>query len=246
MKTFTRKELDNVLELHMKWLGGEEGGVRANLSGANLSGANLRWANLSGADLSRADLSRADLSRADLSDAKLSGAKLSGAKLIWADLSDAKLIRADLSGANLRWANLRRANLRRAILSDAKLSDADLRGADLRYPIACPEDGAFIGYKKVKNIARQYYIVKLRIPAKAKRCSATSRKCRCSYAKVLSITHLDGTKTGLESVTNKFFGKECVYTIGEYVYPDSFDEDRWNECSHGIHFFITRQEAVDY
>ena len=201
MKTFTGKELVNVLELHMKWLRGEEGGVRANLSCADLSGAKL-----SGADLSGADLSGANLSGADLSDANLSGANLT---------------HADLSGANLSDANL-------------------------RYPIACPEDGAFIGYKKVKNIAGQYYIVKLQIPAKAKRCSATSRKCRCSYAKVLSITHLDGTKTGLESVTNKFFGKKCVYTIGEYVYPDSFDEDRWNECSHGIHFFITRQEAVDY
>lgn len=27
---------------------------------------------------------------------------------------------------------------------------------------------------------------------------------------------------------------------------DSFDEDRWNECSHGIHFFINKQEAIDY
>ena len=196
MKTFTGKELVNVLELHMKWLCGEEGGVRADLSGADLRNADLR--------------------------------------------------NADLIGAILRYTYLSGANLSGADLRNADLSGAILSGAILRYPIACPEDGAFIGYKKVKNIAGQYYIVKLQIPAKAKRCSATSRKCRCSYAKVLSITHLDGTKTGLESVTNKFFGKKCVYTIGEYVYPDSFDEDRWNECSHGIHFFITRQEAVDY
>lgn len=33
---------------------------------------------------------------------------------------------------------------------------------------------------------------------------------------------------------------------GETVVPDSFDEDRWNECSNGIHFFITKQEAIDY
>ena len=25
-----------------------------------------------------------------------------------------------------------------------------------------------------------------------------------------------------------------------------FDDDRWNECSTGIHFFITRDEAVMY
>lgn len=27
---------------------------------------------------------------------------------------------------------------------------------------------------------------------------------------------------------------------------EDFDEDRRNECAAGIHFFITRQEAVDY
>ena len=25
-----------------------------------------------------------------------------------------------------------------------------------------------------------------------------------------------------------------------------FDTNRWNECAPGIHFFITRQEAVNY
>lgn len=27
---------------------------------------------------------------------------------------------------------------------------------------------------------------------------------------------------------------------------DNFDENRWNECAAGIHFFITREEAVRY
>ncbi|WP_270348966.1 pentapeptide repeat-containing protein [Thomasclavelia ramosa] len=59
-------KLANILELHLKWLCSEKGGVRANLSGANLSDANLRGANLRGADLSDADLSDADLSDANL------------------------------------------------------------------------------------------------------------------------------------------------------------------------------------
>jgi hypothetical protein len=37
-----------------------------------------------------------------------------------------------------------------------------------------------------------------------------------------------------------------IYQVGATVYPDSWDEDRWNECSHGIHFFITRKEAEEY
>ena len=63
--------LERILELHEKWLNGEEGGERADLSHADLSGADLREANLSYADLSYADLSDADLRGADLRGADL-------------------------------------------------------------------------------------------------------------------------------------------------------------------------------
>lgn len=42
----TMSELQEILRLHTLWLRNENGGKRANLSGAN-----LRWANLSGANL---------------------------------------------------------------------------------------------------------------------------------------------------------------------------------------------------
>jgi hypothetical protein len=74
-------EIRAVLDAHIKYLRGEEGGSRANLSRADLSCANLSGADLSWADLSRANLSGADLSWADLSGANLSGANLSGADL---------------------------------------------------------------------------------------------------------------------------------------------------------------------
>jgi uncharacterized protein YjbI with pentapeptide repeats len=126
MKTYTKEEIESILESHLKWLDGNVDGVRANLSGADLSRANLSGADLSGADLSRADLSRADLSGADLSRANLSVANLS-----WANLSQAKLSRANLSWANLSWANLSVAKLSWANLSQAKLSRANLSGANL-------------------------------------------------------------------------------------------------------------------
>ena len=102
-------KLANILELHLKWLRSEKGGVRADLSDADLSRANLR-----GADLSRANLRGADLSDANLSDANLSRADLSDANLSRADLSRADLSDADLSDANLSDANLSRADLSRA------------------------------------------------------------------------------------------------------------------------------------
>lgn len=68
MKT---NKLERILELHAKWLNGEEGGERADLSHADLSGADLREADLREANLSHADLSDADLRGADLRGADL-------------------------------------------------------------------------------------------------------------------------------------------------------------------------------
>ena len=171
----------------------------------------------------------------------LCGANLYDADLRYIDLRDAELRYADLCYADLCGANLRDANLR-----DAELCYADLRGADLRgarnipfIPLACPSDGAFLGWKKVNGC-----LVKLLIPEDAKRSSATTNKCRCDKAKVLEITNLT-TKERFDEITNKKYAP-CVYKAGEMVYPNGFDDDRWDECSNGIHFFIDKQEAVEY
>ena len=164
------------------------------------------------------------------------------ANLSGVDLSEANLSEANLSEANLSEANLSRANLSWANLSGANLSGANLSGAkNINYPIACPEKGSFIAFKKASG----GFIVELEIPEDAKRCSATTRKCRCSKARVVSITNPDGTETEVTSVASKR-DAGFVYKVGEVVEVPNFDENRWNECSSGIHFFITRQEAVDY
>ena len=179
--------------------------------------------------------------RADLCDANLRDADLSGADLRGADLRGANLNGADLCDADLRNANLRNANLRNANLRNAKNTDKIAWNVHTAfYPLQCPETGSFIGYKKAAD-----KIVMLEICADAKRSSATSRKCRCSKAKVLSITHLDGSDSGLTEVRSDY-SKEFVYRVGEIAEVSDFDDDRWNECAAGIHFFITRDEAVKY
>ena len=238
----------------------------ANLYGANLYDADLYGVDLYGANLGCADLRDADLRSADLKGAYLKGANLSGADLRSADLRSANLWDADLRCANLSGANLGCADLRDADLRDVNLRDvnlgcvdlsgADLKGADLSganlwdadlscvknifFPIACPEKGSFIAFKKAGC-----YIIELFIPSNAKRCSATSRKCRCSKAKVISITTLSGDKTNITEVHSNY-DPNFIYKLGEYVEVKNFDDNRWNECSTGIYFFITRQEAVNY
>ena len=147
--------------------------------------------------------------------------------------------RADLSDANLSGANLSGANLCYAILSNADLSDIIFNEGTAFYALQCPEEGSFIGYKKAHG-----YIVKLEILADAKRSSATSRKCRCSAAKVLSITAVDESEEVKEIASDK--DSNFIYRVGEIVRVNNFDENRWNECSTGIHFFITRREAEQY
>jgi hypothetical protein len=196
---------------------------KANLSGADLSRANLYGANLYGADLSGANLYGANLSRANLS-----GADLSGANLSRADLSGADLSGANLSGADLSRANLSRADLYRADLKDAK--GADLAIAKTRILA----DGDLIGWKK----CRQGVIVKLRIPESAKRSHAFGRKCRAEYVDVLEVI---GGEVGVSGHDGK-----TEYRAGQRVTPDAFDENWQDECSSGIHFFITRAEAEAY
>ena len=231
-------DLKKILDEHLLWLNGEGGSCAnlfgANLRGANLSDADLRCANLFGATLRGANLSDADLRGANLSDADLRCANLSDADLRCANLRD-----ADLRGANLSDADLRNADLCRADLCEASIDQMMWNIYTVFYPLQCPESGSYIGYKKASGL-----VVELEIPADARRSSATSRKCRASKAKVLSITDINGNPAGGQVKSN--YDPNFVYAIGETVEVTDFDDNRWNECSTGIHHFITRAEAVIY
>ena len=196
----------------------------ANLYGANLYGADLRDANLYGANLYGANLSCADLL----------GANLSCADLGCANLSCADLGCADLGCANLSCANLRDANLR----------DANLLGANLPDFQIVPEVGQFNCFKRVSDGV----ILELLVPSSARRTSSlVGRKCRVSHATVLGASDAAGNPvTGGEFTSYLQTNNPITYRVGEAVYADSFDDDIRVECSHGIHVFITRKEAVEF
>lgn len=179
------------------------------------------------------------LQGADLLASVLYGAKLRYADLRGADLREADLYNADLSGADLRSADLSGSNLCEAHLSGAYLSNVKADHITSMFFPQCP-DGEFIGYKKAGG-----KIVKLLIPADAKRSSGTTLKCRCSKAKVLEIQEIDGSPSEVKEVRSKF-DNDFIYRIGETVSVEDFDDDRWHECSTGIHFFISREAAVSY
>src|SRR6185312_1716254 len=127
-----------------------------------------------------------------------------------------------------------------ANLRDANLIGADLSSAILGARSIVPESGGFTGWKKLQGGV----VAQLRISAKAERVSAlTSRKCRASKVRVVALYNGDGsvrTEPGKGAYTG------LAYPVGGVVVPDSFDPDNRVECSHGIHFFITRKEAEEY
>ena len=245
MKKLTKEQINKILKGHKHWLNEDCEWWKtmkadlsdcdlsyADLSYADLRDANLGSANLRSANLRSANLGSAILRSADLRDADLCYADLSGADLRDTDLRDADLCYADLSGANLSGVNLRSANLR----------SANLRGAkEVPYiPMVCPEEGGFIGWKKAGD-----KIVKLRILDDALRSSATTRKCRCNKAEVIEIYNIDGTIAD-ERIVSSSYDSTFTYEVGKTVEVQDFDTNRWEKCTRGIHFFINRQEAIDY
>jgi len=267
--TYTDADIKRIIEDHRHYLLQDcenWGCMRADLRGANLGGANLRgvnlsYANLSGVNLVNANLSGAylmgaDLNNANLNNANLSYAILNHASLFYAILMCANLSGADLGGADFNYANLIGANLGCADLHGADLDGANLTGANLfnanliearHVPfvsMACPDSGSFIGWKKVFKEG-DFFIAKLEIPEDAIRSSGTGRKCRCNKANVLRIEKIDDPKV-LVNWAQSVLDASFIYRTGETVAVENFYNDRWVECAPGIHFFMTRQEAVEY
>jgi len=202
----------------------------AHLQGAHLRGAYLRGAKLKGADLEYADLEGANLRYAELEDANLEGANLRGAKLQNANLQCANLRGVNLLGSPMRLANLKNANLQGANLHGADLRGARLEGAVLPNYKICPEEGAFVAYKKTTK-----GVVVLEIPADSRRTACLrNRKCRAEYVRVISGHGM-----------SKTFGN-CYYYPGGIVRADSYDPDIRVGCSGGIHFFMSRREVEDW
>ena len=178
----------------------------------------------------------------------LSGADLYGANLCGANLRGANLYGADLCGANLRGANLRGANLYGADLYGANLSGANLPELTIAETSILPDEGDIIGWKKAwtGDIPATSVIVKLLIPSDAQRSNSTGRKCRASKARVLDLQDKQGNSLPPDTTALSGYDTDFTYQKGKTVHVEDFDTDWWKECAPGIHFFITRIEAVEY
>ena len=201
-------------------------------------------------NLENFNLSDMDFSYSNFINVNLSNVNFCSSQLVNVLLDDCDLQNANLKNTNLERASLRRANLTKADISGARLYAAVLENAILdniifddntkNFRIHCPEKGAFIAYKKGLN----NLIVKLLIPSDARRVSSTMNCCRCDKAKVLEIKNFEGTKFFDEAWSTVAEG--FCYKLGEWVYAENFNEDRWYDSTGGIHFWMTEDEAKAY
>lgn len=170
----------------------------------------------------------------------LQGKNFSNMNLRGANFKNSNLEGVDFRGSDLRGANIEGANLFGSDLEGALLDDIIYDENTKYYQMYCPREGAFLGYKKCCD----YRLVQLLIPSDAKRTSATRNSCRCDKAKVLTIKSLDFKEYYDEAVS--FVDESFIYKVGQWVLVENFNEDRWVESTTGIHFFMTREEAIGY
>lgn len=201
----------------------------------DLSGWKLDHIDFSLSQFHRVCFDHADMESASLENALLDMCTFRGTNFRYANLKCAAMRYNDLTGANIEGADLKCA-----VLEHAKLDGIVHNDETKFFKLYCPEKGAFLGYKKCFNNR----LVQLLIPEDAKRSSATMNSCRCSKAKVLTIKSFDYQEEFDEAWS--LVDENFVYRKGQWVEVPDFDEDRWNDSTTGIHFWMTREEALAY
>ncbi len=267
---FDGKNLEEVLAAQKRYV--EEwvshGEVEASI--ADFSECQLRGIDFSRRDLSEADFSGCYLIECKFNDANLHSANFRNATLEEVEFKSTKMTCVDFENAridvsifedvSLYYANFHNAQLMYTDINHSRINDDTcLCGLRLHkvknmpyVPMVCPEEGEFIGWKACDYGYSDFHksqtvIVKLRIPADAKRSSALGRKCRASKAEVLAVYDLDGNELDPAITPHSFFNDNFMYHVGAIVEPTvPFEENRWEECAPGIHFFINRREAIEY
>lgn len=201
-------------------------------------------------DLTDMDLSNIEFLLCSFQNTILNGVNFENSSVENTLFDGCPMRRANFKNAFMRTASFRYCDMRECNIEGANLFGAVLEFANLEgiisnedtqwFRLRCPETGAFLAYKKCVNDR----LVQLLVPADAKRTSATMPSCRCNKAKVLTIKSFDYTERFDEAWS--LVDENFVYRVGQWVEVKDFNEDRWQDSTTGIHFWLTREEAKAY
>lgn len=114
-------------------------------------------------------------------------------------------------------------------------------------------------YKKCrwddKNYTRHSALVVLKIGRLTQRMQPRNYKCRAAEAKVVAIYKVDQDEYGRNKLTKtklalarSSYDDSFIYRVGKVARPkgEQYNHAEIHECSAGIHFFLTKQEALEY
>ena len=217
-----------------------------------------------------------DLHETIFENASIFNCNFGDANLIDAKFREAQIRKTSFHSSCLFGTDFRNATFSECDFSESRVSettcwqnsDFNCMPESSKYPYipyVCPSEGSFIAWKKCRFRPEHWErdrktafddgcrcIVKLMIPEHAQRSSGTGRKCRASEAVVLQIQSLSGEILEDDHViydgeVTSIFDLDFLYRVGKTVRPrHGFMNYRWQECAPGIHFFLTREEAVNY
>ena len=223
--------------------------VNANLTMARLDGCKgkntiFHLAHMWDCSIMKAILPGASFLWSKVCDCDFTGSDLEEACFACADLDNAIFTRTNLKNANLcfatrtYWSDFTDSDMTGISASEVDLDPENLKGVKGLYmPLYCPEEGAFVAWKK----CREGKVVKLLIPETAERKGTSLYSCRASEAIVLEIFDRAGEPVG-EAVS--LIDKDFKYIKGEKAIPNKIDRTHLGDVE-GIYFVLSRAET-DY
>ena len=219
---------------------GRKEGERLSFPSCEFRGMDLTGWRLSDIDFTLSSFQEVVLNGADFSGSSVENALFDGCPMRGADFRNSRMVTASFRYCDMRNDNICGANLFGAVLEFARLDGIISDESTKWFRLHCPEKGAFLAYKKCVNDR----LVQLLVPADAKRTSATRPSCRCNRAKVLTIKSFDYRESFDEAWS--LVDENFAYRNGPWVEVKDFNEDRWQDSTTGIHFWLTREEAKRY
>jgi hypothetical protein len=244
----------------------------ADLTEMDLSGLNLYEIDLSGTNFSNTKMVNASLVGCNLTNAQFYRAIIVNTNFHRTNLTEAGFNRSTLinvcfdsvtTDVNTSMEEVRALNS----LIDTKLPNDEIKAVNAKQAFI-PSEGSFVAWKAAQTRfeygRNRKILVKLLIPEDAERVSArgtTVRKCRVSKALVLGFYELDGTGSIITEATpmthnyghivkpdGEYFNwyTDPFYVLNQVSVPDEFDPNPNAECSNGINFFLTQDEAREY
>ena len=236
-----RRRIDNIEEV-VSELAARKGTEQLDLSEITFKGLDFSGIDMSNLNLRRATFDECNLNGVDFHNSMMDHVAFYDCDIRNMKLNDCKVRGASFRGNDMEGIDLSGANIYAAVLEDATNQDKVIYNEETQwYKMRCPEEGPFIAWKCCTELR----VVMMLVPADAKRCMATMETGRVSKVKVLAIKSIDETQswTWAQSTVDPDF----YYEVGQWIEPaNGFQEDRWKDSSPGIHFFLDRQQCVDY